>query len=555
MERKWWKEAVGYQIYPRSFKDTTGNGIGDLRGIIEKLEYLETLGIDLIWICPFYKSPMDDNGYDVSDYYDIDPLFGTLDDIKELIEKAHKKGIRIVADLVLNHTSDEHPWFIEASKSKDNKYRDFYIWADGKDGCEPTNWASFFGGSAWEYSEKTGDYFMKIFSNKMPDLNWKNGELRKQMYEMTNWWLELGIDGFRVDAIAHLGRKDLVDAVGSERYVEDWSKFSNLPIVHDYLKEFRKETIDNYDVFTVGEVGGNPSTEDILKYSGYKENELNMAFVFDHNWCNNGFDINDINKLETDIHQLRFAFNKVQGLYGKAWNPLYWLNHDHPRVLSIYGSKEHHNKSGKMLATLLYFMWGTPFIYNGEEIGMINYEFTDITQCRDVGTLNRYKLEVLQGDLSEVDFIGECNVRSRDHARSPMQWDASENAGFTVGIPWINVHPSYKEINVESQLKDEDSLLNYYRRIIELRKNSQYKDLIVYGKPEMILTDHDDVIAYTREYENRKLLIVANMFNRETRIDLDYKVINTIISNNNSNVTNLSSLTIEPFTSFVLEIK
>ncbi len=555
MEAKWWKEAIGYQIYPRSFKDTTGNGIGDIRGIIDKLDYLEQLGINLIWICPFYKSPMDDNGYDVSDYYDIDPLFGNLCDIKDLIENAHNKGIKIVADLVLNHTSDEHPWFIEASKSKDNQYRDYYIWAEGKDGKEPTNWASFFGGSAWKYNEQTNDYFMKIFSNKMPDLNWKNEKLRKQLYEMTNWWIDLGIDGFRVDAIAHLGRKKFVDAKGKGKYVADWSKFSNLPEVHDYLKEFRKETIDNYDVFTVGEVGGEPTIKDILKYSGYESRELDMAFVFDHNWCNNAFEISNIRDLKTDLKQLRDAFMKVQGLYGKSWNPLYWLNHDHPRVLSIYGNRNYHHKSGKMLATLLYFMWGTPFIYNGEEIGMINYEFTNINEFRDVGLLNKYNIEVVSGGRSYKEFIGECNITSRDHSRSPMQWDSTPNAGFTTGTPWISVHQSYKEINVLSQLGDDNSLYNYYRKVIDLRKNSEYKDVIVYGKPKFILTDHKDVIAYTRTKDDKKILIVVNMFDRISTINLNYEVVKTVITNDDIAITNLSSLTINPYTAFVLEVK
>ncbi len=555
MEAKWWKEAVGYQIYPRSFNDTTGNGIGDLRGIINKLDYLELLGVNLIWICPFYKSPMDDNGYDVSDYYDIDPLFGNLDDIKELIENAHSRGIRIVADLVLNHTSDEHPWFIEASKSKDNECRDYYIWADGKDGKEPTNWASFFGGSAWKYNEQTDDYFMKIFSDKMPDLNWKNDSLREQLYKMTNWWLELGIDGFRVDAIAHLGRRELVDAEGDSKYVADWSKFSNLPIVHDYLKEFRRETIDKYDAFTVGEVGGEPKIDDILKYSGYESKELDMVFVFDHNWCNNAYSISNINDLKTDLRQLRDVFIKVQSLYGKSWNPLYWHNHDHARVLSIYGDKNQHNKSGKMLATLLYFMWGTPFIYNGEEIGMMNYEFTSIDDYRDVGLLNKYNIEVIQGGRDENEFIGECNITSRDHARSPMQWDSSLNAGFTSGKPWIDIHQSYKEINVANQLVDSNSLLNYYRKVIDLRKNSEYKDLIVYGKTEFILDNHNDVIAYIRVKDDRKILVVANMFDKVTTINLKYEVIKTVISNDIIDTTNLSSLTINPYTAFVLEIK
>jgi glycosidase len=564
MQKKWWMEAIGYQIYPKSFYDSNNDGIGDLKGITMKLDYLKELGVNMLWLCPFYKSPMDDNGYDVSDYYQIDPMFGSMEDMKELIDEVHKRDMHIVADLVLNHTSDEHPWFMEARKSVDNPYRDYYIWQKPKvnekgEEVEPTNWASFFGGSAWRKDEVTGEYFMKIFSNKMPDLNWRNEELRKEMYKMTNWWLDLGIDGFRVDAVAHIERAPFEDSEpeSNEKYVGDWAKFSNLPKVHDYLKELNKETFGKHDVMTVGEVGGGATPEDALKYAGYDSNEFNMVFNFDHNWCNNTFEIGSIDEIETNLKQLKETFSKWQnGLYGKGWNPLYWLNHDHPRVVSMYGNTdEYHRESATMLPTALYFMWGTPFIYQGEEIGMTNYTFTKYGELNDVANRHRYEEEVLKGHEPEDKFYAYMGVRSRDNSRTMMQWDDSEYAGFSKEKPWYVVNENYKTINVKDQLADENSILNYYKKVNHLRRDSEYKDLIVYGTYKQLRMSHKHAYAYIREHEGRKLLVVTNFFKEPTRISiLGHKVKSVVLSNYDEPKTRLWNLKLRPFEAIVFEI-
>ncbi|ERJ13057.1 glycoside hydrolase family 13 protein [Haloplasma contractile] len=556
MERKWWMEAIGYQIYPKSFNDTNGDGIGDIKGVTEKLDYLNNLGINMVWLCPFYKSPMDDNGYDVSDYYDVDPMFGNLDELKELISEAHKRGIKIVADLVLNHTSDEHEWFVEARKSKDNKYRDYYIWADGRidekgNEIEPTNWASFFGGSCWKKDEQTGQYFMKIFSNKMPDLNWKNEALRKEMYKMANWWLDLGIDGFRVDAVAHLSKSEFVDSeMKANPYACDWGKFSNLPKAHDYLQEFYKEVLKDRDVMTVGEVGGGATCMDALKYSGYDQNEFNMVFNFDHNWSHN-------EDGTTNVKNLKEIFNKWQtGTFGKGWNPLYWLNHDHPRVLSHYGNTgEYRNESAKMLATALYFMWGTPFIYNGEEIGMTNYPFETLEDFNDVAIKNQYEYAKKEG-LSEREYVKKVKNGSRDNARTPMQWSNKLNAGFTDGEPWFHVNPNYKTVNVESQLKDPNSILNYYKQVTHLRRHGDYKNIIVYGSYRLIDRKNKFVYSYIREYNKKKLLVITNFTDKLVKVSYKYQMVKKVLSNyNNAKIEDLRNHILRPYEALVLEIK
>lgn len=555
MEKKWWMEAIGYQIYLKSFYDSNGDGIGDIQGIIQKLDYLKDLGVNLLWLCPFYKSPMDDNGYDVSDYYDVDSMFGKLDDIKELISEAHRRDIKIVSDLVLNHTSDEHEWFIEARKDVNNPYRDYYIWADGRlnskgNEIEPTNWASFFGGSCWKKDEKTGQYYMKIFSDKMPDLNWKNENVRKEIYKMANWWLDLGIDGFRVDAVSHLSKGEFVDSdMEANPYAEDWGRYSNLPKLHDYLKEFNKEVLSKHDVMTVGEVGGGATCTDALKYSGSSANEFNMVFNFDHNWCHNEKGI--------DLLNLKKVFNKWQiDMFGKAWNPLYWLNHDHPRVLSHYGNveKEYRNLSGKMLATALYFMWGTPFIYNGEEIGMTNYPFKNLNDFNDVAIINNYKFAKEEGK-SERQYIREQSIRSRDNARTPMQWDDSEYAGFSTHRPWFNINPNYKDVNVSSQINDDSSILSYYKKINYLRRFSEYKDVIVYGKYQLIDENNEYVYSYIREYENKKLLVITNFFNEKVKVSYNYQIKNNVMSNYDHVYTDLIKLILRPYEAIVFEIE
>ena len=565
-ERKWWKEGVGYQVYPKSFCDSNGDGIGDLKGIISKLDYLAYLGINIIWLCPVYQSPMDDNGYDVSDYYQIAQEFGTIEEFKELLEEAKKRDIKIVMDLVLNHTSDEHPWFVEARKSVDSPYRDYYIWQKGKvdewgNETEPTNWASFFTPSCWEKDEVTNEYYMHIFSRKMPDLNWSNDKMRESLYEMVTWWLDLGIDGFRVDAVAHLDRDfTFSDSTiySHGKYKEDWSKFSNLPRVHTYLKELNEKVLSKYDIFTVGEVGGGAGVEDALKYAATQSQELDMVFTFDHCWLNKGFDSLDEKwSNRTNLIELKQVFKKWQsGLYEKAWNPLYWLNHDHPRVMSQYGEPVHyHKESGKMLATTLLMMWGTPFIYNGEEIGMINANYDQLEDYRDVSTLEKIKR------LKEENYPDELikryiNVTSRDNARTPMQWNDEENAGFTTGTPWIKVNQNYQYINVKNQVEDPDSILQHYRQLIELRRFSSYKDVIVYGDYTLLNEHHPNVYAYLRTYENKKLLVVSNFFEQPAIICLTkWTAKKILLSNYKDSSTQLGCLSLRPYESIVFEIE
>lgn len=565
-ERKWWKEGVGYQIYPKSFCDSNGDGIGDLKGIISKLDYLAYLGINIIWLCPVYQSPMDDNGYDVSDYYQIAQEFGTIEEFKELLEEAKKRDIKIVMDLVLNHTSDEHPWFVEARKSVDSPYRDYYIWQKGKvdewgNEIEPTNWASFFTPSCWEKDEVTNEYYMHIFSRKMPDLNWSNDKMRESLYEMVTWWLDLGIDGFRVDAVAHLDRDfTFSDSTiySHGKYKEDWSKFSNLPRVHTYLKELNEKVLSKYDIFTVGEVGGGAGVEDALKYAATQSQELDMVFTFDHCWLNKGFDSLDEEwSNRTNLIELKQVFKKWQsGLYEKAWNPLYWLNHDHPRVMSQYGEPVHyHKESGKMLATTLLMMWGTPFIYNGEEIGMINANYDQLEDYRDVSTLE--KIQRLKEENYPDELIKRyINVTSRDNARTPMQWNDEENAGFTTGTPWIKVNQNYQYINVKNQVEDPDSILQHYRQLIELRRFSSYKDVIVYGDYTLLNEHHPNVYAYLRTYENKKLLVVSNFFEQPAIICLTkWTAKKILLSNYKDSSTQLGCLSLRPYESIVFEIE
>ncbi|XMB86950.1 alpha-glucosidase [Mycoplasmatota bacterium WC44] len=553
----WYKEAIGYQIYPRSFNDTSNDGIGDLIGITEKLDYLKELGITMIWLGPIYKSPMDDNGYDVSDYYDIAPEYGTLDDFKSLVAEAHKRDIKVVMDLVLNHTSDEHDWFIESRKSKDNEYRDYYIWAKGKikNGLEvePTNWASFFGGSAWRKDDITGEYFMKIFSDKMPDLNWKHKPMRDNMYKMVRFWCELGVDGYRVDAVAHLDKAELVDSKSDEVYVPDWGKFSNLPKVYEYLEELNQEVLNHYDVFTVGEVGGGADLDAALRYVAYDKNRLNMVFTFDHNWRNDGWN-SFKNKFvpNYDLVALKEDFSRFQeGLYKKSWHALYWLNHDHPRVMSQYGNVDYHKESGKMLATLLYFKWGTPFIYNGEEIGMTNGDFESIEDFRDVSTIGNYNQALKTHEKEHA--LTNVKTTSRDNSRTPMQWDSSSNGGFTKGTPWIRVNSNHKWLNVESQESDPNSILNYYKKIFKIRKG-EFKDTILYGEYKLLIKENEQVYSYLRKGD-KNVLVLCNFFKEETVISLPYQVKNIVLSNYNDSQTNLNNLRLRGYESIVFEIE
>lgn len=564
--KKWWKEAIGYQIYPRSFLDTNNDGIGDIRGIINKLDYLKDLGIDMIWICPVYKSPMDDNGYDVSDFYQVSEDYGTLDDLLELINELHKRNMKLIMDFVLNHTSDEHPWFIEARKGKDNPYHDFYIWADGKidengNMSEPNNLASFFSGSCWKYDESAKQYFMKIFSDKMPDLNWSNPKLREKMYEIASWWLDKGVDGFRVDAVAHLARDmSFVDSTmdWNEKYKPDWQFFSNRKELHEYLKEFNKKVLSKYDCMTVGEVGGGASPEQALDYSGYDSNELNMTFTFDHCWENGayGAETKKDEEIFTNLISLKNVLSKWQlGLYGRGWNPIYWLNHDHPRVASQYGDINYHKESCKMLCNTLYCLWGTPFVYNGEEIGMTNVDYTSLDQFKDVSAQN-YAKYALEKGLPLEQILIHLRRSSRINSRTPMQWNSKEYAGFSKVKPWVDNVGNYELINVESQEKDNDSILNHYKKILHLRKEGEYKDLIIYGNYELLDKDNEIVYSYKREYNNKKIIVISNFFDKEGFVDLNFKI-NKIIDNNYNDYSlkSLNKLVVRPFESYIIEVE
>lgn len=525
-KRKWWMEAVGYEIYIKSFYDSNNDGIGDLRGVFEKLDYLKDLGVTLIWLTPFYDSPMDDNGYDVRDFYDVASQFGTMEDIKAVIQKAHKLGIKVIMDLVLNHTSDEHQWFLESRKSKDNKYRNYYIWRPGrtsKDGkeVEPTNWASFFGGSCWKKDDITGEYYMKIFSDKMPDLNWEEKGVREGIKDVARFWLDLGIDGFRIDAAAHLSRAPFKDSnLYDAKYVADWSKFSNLDKVHDYLEELNEDVFKKYDIVTVGEVGGGASPKSGINYAGFKEGQLDMVFNFDHNWCIKG----KHEEHETDLIRLKEVFLKWQTAFKKkGWNPLYWLNHDQPRVMSQYGDIRYHKYSGKMLATALYLMRGTPFIYQGEEIGMTNYPFKKITDFNDVSTLNNIKHQMNENpDLTIEKAVKEARFSSRDNARTPMQWSTEQYGGFSKVKPWLKPNENYRHINVELQQKDSDSILNYYKKLFQIRTNSIYKEVLTYGSFDIIDFKNTKVYSYIRKLKKDKILVVNNFTDENTTFKLRF---------------------------------
>ncbi len=562
MVKKWWMESVGYQIYPKSFYDSNGDGIGDLNGITEKLEYLHDLGINLIWIGPFYDSPMDDNGYDVRDFYKVYEPFGTLDDVKQLIKRAHELDIKVIFDYVLNHTSDEHEWFVEARKNKDNPYRDYYIWHDGKtvDGkrIEPTNWGSFFGGSAWCYDETSDSYYMKIFSDKMPDLNWKNSKVREEMMNIGQFWLDLGIDGFRIDAVSHLDRAPFEDIDDdTHQYPLDWHKFSNLPKVHDYLKELHQNLFKPNQALTIGEVGGQASIENALNYASFDAHELSMVFNFDHNWCNNISDVTHPKHLEVDVIQLKRVFKKWQDAFKeKGWLPLNWFNHDQPRLMSHYGHYKYQLASGKMLATVIHMMRGTPFIYQGEEIGMTNYPFEDVRQFDDQSSIAHYWY-VLKHESDNPEYaLKKAAMRSRDNARTPMQWNRSWSAGFTEGIPWFYVHPNYKKVNVEKNMATKDSLYHHYRQLIELRRHSTYHNVITYGSLTYLDLDDKDHLTYLRTLDDKCLLVINSFSKYKTTYDLSaYDIKHIVLSNYPKTKINQDQIHLKPFESIVLEVK
>ncbi|CAM3040108.1 alpha-glucosidase [Paenibacillus sediminis] len=503
--RTWWKEAVVYQIYPRSFMDSNGDGIGDLQGIISKLDYLKNLGIDVIWICPIYKSPNDDNGYDISDYQDIMDEFGTMADFDKLLAEVHARGMKLILDLVINHTSDEHPWFIESRSSKDNPKRDWYIWRDGKNGREPNNWESIFGGSAWQYDKTTDQYYLHIFSTKQPDLNWENEQMRQEVYQMINWWLDKGIDGFRVDAISHIkkayGLPDMDNPEGRQ-YVPSFDGHMNREGIQEFLTELKENTLSKYDIMTVGEANGvNINQAD--EWVGERNGKFNMIFQFEHLglWDKGA-------KKSVDLLGLKNTFTKWQkGLENKGWNALFLENHDQPRSVSTWGNdKKYRIESAKMLGAFYFLMQGTPYIYQGQEIGMTNVKFNSIEDYDDVGMINYYNIETAAGRPHE-EIMQVIWERGRDNSRTPMQWSNEQNAGFTTGKPWFGVNPNYSEINVEKQLEDPNSILHFYKKMIQLRKRHS---VLVYGHYDLLLKDHKQIYAYTRTLGEEKVLVICN---------------------------------------------
>ncbi|MCI5517998.1 MAG: alpha-glucosidase [Roseburia porci] len=520
MKKAWWKEAVVYQIYPRSFMDSNGDGIGDLNGITEKLDYLKELGIDVIWLSPVYQSPNDDNGYDISDYQAIMTEFGTMEDYDRMLARAHELGIKIMMDLVVNHTSDEHAWFVESRKSVDNPYRDFYIWRKGKeDGKEPNNWGSCFSGSAWKYDEQTDMYFLHLFSKKQPDLNWDNPKVRDHVFDMMNWWCEKGIDGFRMDVISLISKPEgLPDGIPGENGYAD-SGCANGPHVHEYLQEMNRKVLSKYDLITVGEAAG-VTLEEAKKYANADGSELNMVFQFEHV---SGSEHEKTHYGKWDGHKMplpewKANLSKWQtGLSHEAWNSLYLSNHDQPRSVSRYGndSEEYRERSAKLLATCLHMMQGTPYVYQGEELGMCNAYFDNLEDYRDIESINAYHELTEQCGVSHEEMMGYLKRISRDNARTPMQWDDSKNAGFTTGTPWLKVNSNYPEVNAKAQVNDPDSVFSYYKKLIRLRHENE---IIVYGDYELLEAESEETFIYKRTYENEHLMVLCNFTDHEVSV-------------------------------------
>lgn len=519
LNKAWWKEAVVYQIYPRSFMDSNGDGIGDLNGITEKLEYLKELGIDVIWLSPVYQSPNDDNGYDISDYQAIMEEFGTMEDYDRMLARAHELGIKIMMDLVVNHTSDEHAWFVESRKSVDNPYRDFYIWRKGKDGKEPNNWGSCFSGSAWKYDPQTDMYFLHLFSKKQPDLNWDNPKVRDQVFEMMNWWCEKGIDGFRMDVISLISKPEgLSDGIPGETGYAD-SGCANGPHVHEYLKEMNRKVLSHYDLITVGEAAG-VTLEEAKKYANADGSELNMVFQFEHIGggpeADNHYGKWDSHKMPLPVWK-KILSRWQTGLEGKAWNSLFLSNHDQPRSVSWFGndSEQYREISAKMLGTCLHMMQGTPYVYQGEELGMCNAYFDQLEDYRDIESLNAYKELTETCGVSHEEMMGYLKRISRDNARTPMQWDDSANAGFTTGTPWIKVNSNYPKVNAKQEVSDPDSVFSYYKKLIRLRHENE---IIVYGDYELLAPEDEALFIYTRMLGTQRLMVLCNFTEKEVAI-------------------------------------
>lgn len=560
MNKKWWKESVVYQIYPRSFMDSNGDGIGDLKGITSKLDHLQDLGIDVIWLSPVYKSPNDDNGYDISNYRDIMDEFGTMADFDEMLEEAHKRGIKIMMDLVVNHSSDEHSWFIESRKSKDNPYRDYYIWKEGKDGLPPNNWGACFGGSVWEYDETTDEYYLHLFSKKQPDLNWENPRLRREVYDSMSYWLDKGIDGFRMDVINFISKEtSYPNGVVHEgsHYGDGGQYFLNGPRIHEFLQEMNKEVLSKYDIITVGEMPG-VNEEQAKLYTGNDRNELNMVFHFEHVGLGDG-KFGKWSALPWKLTELKKIFTKWQvGLAEDGWNSLYWSNHDQPRAISRFGndSEEYRELSGKMLATCLHMLQGTPYIYQGEELGMTNVAFDRVEDYRDIETLNAYRDYVGDGRISHEEMMRGIHERGRDNSRTPVQWTNEKNAGFSEGTPWIDVNPNYTKINASSVKEEPNSIFHYYKKLIQLRKKME---IIVYGTYQILMENDEKIYAYTRTLGDEKLLVITN-FSKDEPVfelpeDITFDSKELLISNYDEVDGDISSITLRPYEARVYLLK
>ena len=551
MKRNWWKEAVAYQVYPRSFNDSNGDGIGDLPGLIEKLDYLENLGIDVIWLSPMYPSPNDDNGYDISDYKGIMSEFGTMDDFDQLLSSIHQRGMKLILDLVVNHTSDEHPWFIESKSSKASAKRDWYIWADPKpDGSEPNNWESIFNGSTWEFDESTKQYYFHLFSKKQPDLNWENPDVRQAVFEMMNWWFEKGIDGFRVDAITHIKK----NFEAGDLPIPDGKKFApafdvdmNQPGIQEWLQEMKDKSLSRYDIMTVGEANG-VTPNDAEEWVGEEKGKFNMIFQFEH------LGLWSTGDTKFDVKAYKQVLNRWQKqLENVGWNALFIENHDQPRRVSTWGDdKNYWYESATSHATAYFLQQGTPFIYQGQEIGMTNYPFESIESFNDVAVKTEYQIVKKEGgDVNQL--LDKYKMENRDNARTPMQWNNSINAGFTTGKPWFHVNPNYTEINVKQQLNDKFSILSYYKALIQLKKS----DLIyTYGKFSMVDAENEQIFAYTRSFKNNTVLIVANLTNEVSELNLPFELdISSVdIKLHNYHLNDINLDHIKPYESFVVEI-
>lgn len=555
MEKRWWKESVVYQIYPRSFCDSNGDGIGDLNGITGKLDYLKELGIDVIWLSPVYKSPNDDNGYDISDYQAIMDEFGTMEDFDRMLATAHEKGIKIMMDLVVNHTSDEHKWFIESRKSTDNPYRDYYIWRPAKeDGSLPNNWGSCFSGPAWEYDKTTDMYFLHLFSKKQPDLNWDNPAVRQDVFDMMNWWLKKGVDGFRMDVISLISKEPgLPDKEPGINGYATFNVSANGPHVHEYLQEMRQKALNNADTITVGECSG-VTLEEAKKYARSDEKELNMVFQFEHMDVDSDEKAGKWTTRKMDLRNLKKILTRWQkGLQDIAWNSLYWENHDQPRSVSRFGndSDEYREISAKMLATCIHMMQGTPYVYQGEELGMTNCPFNTLDNFRDLESINAFHELTEQGKMTEEDMMAAIGYKGRDNARTPMQWDDSAYAGFSTANPWIMVNPNYTKINAKDQVNREDSVFKYYQKLIKLRHESE---LIVYGTYDLILDDDKDIYAYIRTLGDEKLIVYCNFSEntREVKLPEEFTNGKVLISNYIDAKVN-HKITLRPYEAIVIQ--